>query len=655
MNILIPYSELKKHINTNIPASEFARCLTLSGPSVEHVVRSKDGDEVFDIEITSNRIDTASVVGIAQEAMAILPRFNHEVSWIKNIMRDFSKSQLGERNMLNIEIKDEGIVNRLIAVVCNIDPTKTTPIEIQSALEKAGMRSISPAVDISNYIRLVLGQPVHMFDYDTIPDGAMVIRLSQKDEKIQVLDGKHYVLPGGDIVIEDKQGNLIDLAGIMGGKLSQVTAATKRIILFVPVFDKLHIRATSMKTGARSDSSSYFEKGVDAQRAEPAFWHAYDLIKKITGGVAISKMFDYYPAAYKPQVITITGDYIRSRIGEDISTPHMITILESLGFELRVHGDEMQVTVPFWRQYDMFEKADVVEEVARIYGYDRIGETLSPFAFKEDSQVLAFDARYRVIRMIKEHLRSSGLYEVYTYSMYGKKEMEFMGLKSADHLAIANPISIELAYLRRSLIPSHHTVFMVSSQIKELGIFECANVYIPQEDDLPVEEPHLSLMSSWSFEVMKGVVQNIATLLHIRNFELVPVPQTVRWASVRAAVRINGMVVGEVGMLTNRRSYADLQLTPLVEAYDPTPHLNPIKGTPVIEDITYLFNGKKTWADITAHLTKKFAEIDRIEYRGLFESAITMRVYSYPKAGTSILNQMVTELEKTLKLKIKKL
>ncbi len=655
MNILIPYSELKKHISTSIPASEFARCLTLSGPSVEHVVRSKDGDEVFDIEITSNRIDTASVVGIAQEAMAILPRFNHEVSWIKNIMHDYAKSQLGEQSLLNIEIADEGIVNRLIAVVCDIDATKTTPTEIKSTLEKAGMRSINPAVDISNYIRLVLGQPVHMFDYDTIPGGAMVIRLSKKDEKIQVLDGKHYVLPGEDIVIEDKQGNLIDLAGIMGGKLSQVTAATKRIMLFVPVFDKLHIRATSMKTGARSESSSYFEKGVDSERAVPAFWHAYDLMKSIAGGMAVSKVFDYYPVEYKPQVITITGDYIRSRIGEDISTPHMTVILESLGFALQVQGDEFQVTVPFWRQYDMFEKADVVEEVARIYGYDRIGETLSPFAFKEDSQVLAFDERYRVIRMIKEHLRSSGLYEVYTYSLYGKKDMEFMGLKPTDHLEITNPISTELAYLRRSLIPSHHAVFMVSSQIKELSIFECANVYIPQDNDLPLEEPHLSLMSSRSFDVMKGVVQNIATLLHIRDFAFVPIKQAVRWASVRAAVRINNVIVGEVGMLTNRRSYADLQLNVLIEAYDPTPQLNPVKGTPVIEDITYLFDGKRTWNDVIAHLTKKFKEIDRIEYRGLFESAITMRIYSYPKAGTSILPQMVTELEKTLKLKVKKL
>ncbi|PJE63361.1 hypothetical protein COU89_03770 [Candidatus Roizmanbacteria bacterium CG10_big_fil_rev_8_21_14_0_10_45_7] len=655
MNILIPYSELKKHIKTSISASEFARCLTLSGPSVEHVVRTEDGDEVFDIEITSNRIDTASVVGIAQEAMAILPRFNHEIAWIKNILRDYSKSQLGEQSLLSIDIKDEGIVNRLIAVVCDIDPTKTTPVEIQSALEKAGMRSISPAVDISNYVRLVFGQPVHMFDYDTIPGGNMVIRLSQKDEKIQVLDGKHYVLPGGDIVIEDKQGNLIDLAGIMGGKLSQVTAGTKRIILFVPVFDKLHIRATSMKTGARSDSSLYFEKGVDSERAEPAFWYAYDLMKQIAGGVAVSKAFDYYPHVYQAPKITITGHYIRSRIGEDISTPHMITILESLGFSVELHGDELQVTVPFWRQYDMFEKADVVEEVARIYGYDRIGETLSPFAFKEDREVLAFDERYRVIRMIKEHLRSSGLYEVYTYSMYGKKDMEFMGLKITDHLEITNPLSTDLAYLRRSLIPSHHAVFIVSSQIKELSIFECANVYIPREEDLPIEEPHLSFMSSRSFDVMKGIIQNLATLLHVRNLEFVPMKQPVRWVSVRAAVRINGNIAGEVGMLTDRRSYADVLLSSLIEAYDPTPLLNPVKGTPVIEDITYMFDGKRTWNDITEHLAKKFKEIDRIEYRGSFESAITMRIYSYPKAGTSILPQMVTELEKTLKLKIKKL
>ncbi len=309
----------------------------------------------------------------------------------------------------------------------------------------------------------------------------------------------------------------------------------------------------------------------------------------------------------------------------------------------------------------MLVPADVVEEVARLYVNENIGESISPYTYVEDKEVAAADHRYRVIRRIKDYLANAGCYEVYTYSMYSQESMKLLNLAPQDHLEITNPISVELRYMRRSLIPSLRSVFSVSSQLPNLTIFECANVYLPQQNDLPLEKGRLGLMSTQSFERMKGMVENIATMLHVKQhaFTTTTTPRVVDGALLRVNLVVNGKNVGEVGMLRDGHSYGDVDLESLIQAFDPTPALHTRKRAPVIEDITYEFDGTHTWTKLVDYLYKRYPAIDRIEYRGSYHSvqrptSITMRLYSYPKAGTSLLPEIVKDLESECKLHLKR-
>ncbi|MDQ3018718.1 MAG: phenylalanine--tRNA ligase beta subunit-related protein, partial [bacterium] len=369
MNIQILHSHLLEFLQTNAKPEKIGEALALCGPAVERIHALDTKDALYDIEITTNRVDTASAMGIAREAAAILPQFGLKAELVKTAQKPNLQLK-GKSAPLTIKI-DKTLNKRVMAIVMDVTVGES-PQWMKARLEAAGIRSLNNLIDITNYVMLEVGHPTHVFDYDAVASKKLVFRLSKKGEKITTLDGKSYELPGNDIVIDDGEGEIIDLPGIMGTKNSVVNNETKRIIFFVDNNDARLMRKTSLNLGIRTMAVQLNEKGVDAELALLALVRGVGLYQNFAAGKILSRVHDYYPKPYKPHSIKISHNEIVSKIGVTIEKPRIKKILEDLGFKTKLTGNNFDIIVPSTRAEDVTIGEDIVEEVARIYGYHNL-------------------------------------------------------------------------------------------------------------------------------------------------------------------------------------------------------------------------------------------------------------------------------------------
>lgn len=515
MNIKITYNWLLDYLDTDATPDQIREYLALCGPSVESVEKIGD-DYVFDIEITSNRIDTASVIGVAQEAQAILPMFGKKAKLKLNplVNLKFDQVKTGSGFDLKVDIKNPDLVSRFTSLIFDQVEIGDSPKFIQDRLKLAGVKVINNVVDISNYLMITLGQPIHMFDYDKIADHHMIVRESKKGEKLVTLDEKEIVLPGGDIVIEDGSGKLIDLCGIMGGLNSAISAKTKRVLLFVQTYNKSKIRKTTMTTGQRTIAATFFEKGLDEERVVATTVSASQLLEKYCHAKIVSKIQDIYPKKTPEKNLKFNILIFEKIIGVSLGQDIIKKILTNLGFVVKFTGDVIEVKIPVWRLNDIDIPEDIIEEVARVYGYHNIPSKLQPAVYveqpKEMEQIFVFQNR------IKTFLKHLGLNEVINYSMISKTMIEDSGLKTENHLHLSNSLSEDIEFLRTSLLPS------LSKNIKEnrgkketLKLFEIAKVYLPKKGELPNEIYKVGIATSTSYFDLKGIIEAIYKELNI--------------------------------------------------------------------------------------------------------------------------------------------
>src|SRR3990167_4490926 len=297
MDILIPDSWLRDFLKTQATTKQISEYLSLCGPSVE---KAENG--VYSIEVTTNRVDVASVYGIAREAAAILPQFNLKASF--SSIKTPSLKFKGQVSYLDAKV-DFKLCPRFTAVLIKNVKIKDSPDWVKERLLAVGVRPINNVVNIPNYVMHELGQPVHTFDYNKIKGAKMILREGRSGEKLTTLDGKLHTLKGGDIVIEDGSGRLIDLAGIMGGENSAVDENSKNILLFVQTYNPVNIRATSMSLAQRSEAAVLFEKGLDPELVTLGMARGIELFVKLTGGRPQKDILDIYPDPYKPKSISL--------------------------------------------------------------------------------------------------------------------------------------------------------------------------------------------------------------------------------------------------------------------------------------------------------------------------------------------------------------
>lgn len=530
MNILVPDSWLREFLVTKATPGDLQKYLSLCGPSIERV--NKVGKEIiYDIEITSNRPDSMSILGIAREAAAILPRFGIATKLLHDpysVTRNTSLKVVPLKG-IPVNIKTDPKLNpRLTSVVLTDVKVSPSPKWLRDKLESTGIRSLNNVIDITNYLMRAYGQPAHAFDYDEIKVKkgvpTMILRASRKGEKIKTLDGKTHILPGDDIVIEDGSGRLIDLCGIMGAENSSIKSSTKNVVLFLQTYDPSHIRKTMMSLAHRTEAGSLFEKGTDPELVMPAILKGMEMIKELAGGAVASKIYDIYPSPYKSHQVSVFSEKLDNYLGIKLSGAEIKKYLLPLGFKTAISKDKVTVTVPSFRR-DISINVDIIEEIARVYGYHNVGTKLPD----SEPPIVMPDKTLIWEEEIKIRLRDWGFTELYTYSMISEKLMDIFELDRSKAYKITNPLSEEWVYLRPHLTPSVLAAIKQNLNLKdELKVFELSMTYGYRPNDLPTETPTLIVVWTGNkFREAKGLAEAIFKLFGI-DFPastVIPVPQ----------------------------------------------------------------------------------------------------------------------------------
>lgn len=560
------YNWLQTYFKTKLPKpKELADLLTIYSFEVGEVKRLGN-DFILDIDILPNRAsDCFSHLGIAREISLILG-LNYRLS----TPRIKENKKLKTKNFLSVEVKNEIDCPRYTARVVTDIKVSSSPKWIRERLESCGLQSINNIVDIVNYVMLETGQPLHVFDFDKILGQKIIVRRAKEGEKIITLDNKTYSLDKDILLIADSKDPLA-IAGIKGGKKAEVKETTKNIILESANFDKRVIRLGSKKLNLKTDASWRFEQGIDANLTKMAINRAVYLIQKITNGKVAEGLIDFYPKKVFPKRIKLDLNYLESLLGIKIPAKEIKSILKKLGFKIeKIKTHQLLVTVPTWR-LDISIPEDLIEEVGRIYGYQKI-----PSVFP--TAVLIPPKRNLEIfweEMIKDILKEAGLSEVYNYSFVSQKEIELFGFQSC--LELKNPISLDYQYLRPSLIPNLLKNIQKNQDFfKEIKIFEIGKIFRENKNQKKfkktlskrkgkderaekfIEKKMLTgAITGDSFYTAKGIIDLLMNKIGIANVwydEFQPTPEESEmkiWNPRKSAeIKVNSQEIGFLGEIS---------------------------------------------------------------------------------------------------------
>ncbi|HDG9359518.1 TPA: phenylalanine--tRNA ligase subunit beta [Staphylococcus aureus] len=478
-------------------------------------------DQVMEFDLTPNRADALSMIGTAYEVAAL---YNTKMTKPETTSNEL---ELSANDELTVTIENEDKVPYYSARVVHDVTIEPSPIWMQARLIKAGIRPINNVVDISNYVLLEYGQPLHMFDQDVIGSQQIVVRQANEGEKMTTLDDTERELLTSDIVITNGQ-TPIALAGVMGGDFSEVKEQTSNIVIEGAIFDPVSIRHTSRRLNLRSESSSRFEKGIATEFVDEAVDRACYLLQTYANGKVLKDRVSSGELGAFITPIDITADKINRTIGFDLSQNDIVTIFNQLGFDTEINDDVITVQVPS-RRKDITIKEDLIEEVARIYGYDDIPSTLPVFEKVTSGQLT--DRQYKT-RMVKEVLEGAGLDQAITYSLVSKEDATAFAMQQRQTIDLLMPMSEAHASLRQSLLP--HLIeaasYNVARKNKDVKLFEIGNVFFANgEGELPDQVEYLSgiltgdyVVNQWQgkketvdFYLAKGVVDRVSEKLNL--------------------------------------------------------------------------------------------------------------------------------------------
>ena len=542
-------------------------------------------DVLIEFEITSNRPDCRSIIGIAREAAVTLG---------KELKYPEIKVQACDEEMsFEIDIQTD-LCKRYCGRVVKDVKVGPSPYWMQRKLIEAGMRPISNIVDITNYVMLELGQPLHAFDLDDIKYNKMTVKMAEEGEKFTTLDGVERTLTS-DMLVIGNQDKTLDLAGIMGGENSEIKDTTTSIFIEGASFAKENIRATSKKLGLRTEASSRFEKGIDINLAEEAVNRACQLIEELGCGTVLNGMLDYYPQKEEVQKVTVNPVRINKLLGVNVPMDQFINILESLEFKCNLVSSEvLELEVPTFR-LDITEDADILEEIARIYGYNNI-----PSASLEGNATAGVKTdKQKFIDNVKSNSIACGLNEILTYSFVSPRGVDKINLPANDEkrnfVKIMNPLGEETSVMRTTLIPNMLDVIStnISHKVEEVSAFECGNTFIPQEG-LPIETKKYCVGmygKEVDFFVLKGVIESVLNNVGLKGYEIEPETTNLTFHPGRCAkIVYNNIYIGTFGELhpdvienynLGQRVYvAEINIDTVFENLNLTKSYNPLPKYP---------------------------------------------------------------------------
>lgn len=461
-------------------------------------------DVVFEYEITSNRVDCYSVIGIAREAAATFQKpFYPPVVEVKGNSEDVN-------DYVKVTVEDKELCPRYCARMVKNVKIGPSPKWMQRCLAANGIRPINNLVDITNYVMEEFGQPMHAYDMDTIEGQEIIVRRAKKDEKFVTLDGQERVLDDSVLMICDGK-KPVGIAGIMGGENSMITENATTVLLEAACFDGVNIRLSSKKVGLRTDASGKFEKGLDPNNAQAAIDRACQLIEEFGCGEVVGGMADVYSKVKEPVRVAFDADKINSLLGTELSKEEMLEYLSRV--ELKYDESTGEIVAPTFR-HDIFRMADLAEEVARFYGYDNIPTTLP----KGEATTGKLPFKLRIEQVARDMAEFNGFSQGYCYSFESPKVFDKLLIPENDELrkaiVISNPLGEDFSIMRtislNGMLTSLGTNY--KRRNKDVRLYELGNIYLPKElplTELPEERMMftLGMYGAGDFFSMKGVVE----------------------------------------------------------------------------------------------------------------------------------------------------
>ncbi|MFH1562280.1 MAG: phenylalanine--tRNA ligase subunit beta [Nitrospirota bacterium] len=482
--MLLSYNWLKEYIDFDFSPQELAAKLTDLGFETANLEK-KGADTVIDLELTVNRGDCLSMIGMAREISAIT---HNPLKISSSKTFDLSKrlASLKLTSMLNVSLVEPKLCPRYTGRIIDGVKVGASPSWLSDRLEKAGIRSINNVVDITNFVMMELGHPLHAFDYQTLLGGKIIICRATSGEKLLALDGITYELSPEMLIIADAQ-RPVALAGVIGGEETGVKEGTTTIFLECAYFNPTNVRQTAKQLGIQTESSYRFERGVDPEGLINAQNRATQLIVEICNGKDVFDIVDDYPKKFKKTIINLTPERVNKILGTSINIMDIKGILQPLGFGIKEKEDNcLQIEVPSFRHLDITREIDVIEEIARVYGYDKIPVSLPAGSFN-----VAINREYELADRAKEILVSCGFYEVITYAFSSPNILRQTKIPVTNAVLINNPLREDENLMCSSLIPNILKVITwnINRDTYNLKIFELARVFLADgEKKLPKEK-----------------------------------------------------------------------------------------------------------------------------------------------------------------------
>ena len=615
MKILLSW--LNDYIETGLSADQIAEILSDLGLPCEGIAHLGK-DAVIDVEVTSNRGDCLSYIGIARELAAATGKKLK----LPKVELDESAKDVAE--FAGVEIAEPDLCCRYTARVIEGVKIGPSPDWLRTRLEAVAMRSVNNVVDATNYAMLETGQPPHAFDYDKISEGKIIVRKAVAGERIVSIDGTQCDLTTDMLIIADAR-RPVAIAGVMGGLDTEVSETTTTILLEDAYFDPVSVRKTSRKLALPSESSFRFERTVDIERVDWASKRTAQLIIQAAGGKAAKGVVDIYPKKPERKEVTLRLSRLDKLLGIEIPPEEAVKILSGLSFQPTRKDDAIVCSVPSWRS-DVYREADLIEEVARVHGYNKI-----PTRRKIEIEVVPVDTRQKLAQSIAAHLNGCGFYETINVGFVDSSVAElFIQADTKGHLAAKDVSGKTANLLRQTLIGSLLAVLKTNLNAGNTPcrIFEIADTFVPtgKAGTLPMEKTRLAIVCDSALPVLRGVIEGLINSID-RDAQTVFTPVDLLWANAGAEIMVNDRTIGTAGTLSppvkDRFGFkditpcaAELEFDRLAALYTGPIKVKPIPKFPAIDrDLSIIVAESVTWADIVAAVNKKpTAELENIRF-----------------------------------------
>lgn len=499
-------------------------------------------DSIVEFEITNNRPDCLSVIGLARETAVT---FDTKLKLHEPVVKGSGENI---NNYLSVEIREPELCPRYTCRIIKNIKIEPSPKWMRQRLRAMGVRPINNIVDITNYVMLEYGQPMHAFDYACLEGNKIIVRKAENGEKINTLDGTSRILTNNMLVIADAS-KAVGVAGVMGGENSEITENTKYAVFESANFNGTSIRRTAMRLNLRTDASGKFEKGLDPENTYTAVQRACELIELLGAGEVVDGVIDNVAKKFEPKKLSLDAKKINRLLGTDISEKFMRDILIKLGFS--IDGDE--VTVPSWRG-DVEHYSDLAEEVARFYGYNEIGYTM----FKSETNMGGLTFKQQAEREVTNLCRGMGYSEILTYSFISPNAYDKIKVAPDDKLrngpVILNPLGEDTSVMRTISLPSMLETLGRNKSYKNenVKLFEMARVYRNIGEELPDERIIITIGSygDGDFFTLKGAVETLLSKMKVKDVKFAAVKDNASYHPGRCAeIKAGDNILGIMGQI----------------------------------------------------------------------------------------------------------